>query len=256
MILKIRKIILYEEGDFSQVHLKQIKKSLKESFPIEIEIRKNVLLNGDDGVIIEKIKNTRIYDLKKPFKKQKNVKTQVLAKKEDQDLENIVLYDGFEFCKAISENISEESDDIGIFHIILTDYLLGTFDKDDFRYHSRALIGFNPTIISSTGIIEAPAKPREYYFDLMKNHAFGINEDLDEKYKGQFLKKNDSRMSKIVEGYMLQAIFYHETGEAFCDNTNCRLFNAHWQKDLIFSQIENGKLCKRHQEVINGLRLK
>ena len=251
--MRIRKIILYEEGNFSQIQLKQIKEFIKELFPIQIEIKKNVFLN-EDNEIIKKIEKIRIYDLKKPFKKQKDVKEEILSRKENQDIKNIFLYDGFEFCKKILEDISEENSSLEVFHIILTDYLVGTFDNDSFRYHARALIGFNPAIISLTGIIEAPAKSREYYLDLMKNSVFGINEDLGEKYKGGFLKKDDPRISKIVEGYILQAILYFETGEAFCDDTNCRLFNAHWQKDLIFSQIENGKLCKKHLDVINELK--
>ena len=253
--MRIRKIILYEEGNFSQIKVRQIEESIRELLPIEIEIKKNALLNKKNA-IIEKIKNTRVYELKKPFRKQKDVKEQILSRRENSDLKNILLYDGFEFCKIVLENISEENSNLEVFHIVLTDYLVGTFDNDSFRYHARALIGFNPTIISATGIIEGPAKSREYYFDLMKNSAFGINEDLNEKYKGEFLKKDDPRMTKVVEGYILQAIFYFETGEAFCDNARCRLFNAHWQKDLILSQIENGKLCKKHLDVIKELKSK
>nr|WP_320416723.1 DUF6775 family putative metallopeptidase [Candidatus Nitrosotenuis chungbukensis] len=50
-----------------------------------------------------------------------------------------------------------------------------TFDSGDYRYHGRALIGANPSIISTTGIIEAPAKPRQYYMDLMTNYGQGLN---------------------------------------------------------------------------------
>jgi hypothetical protein len=45
----------------------------------------------------------------------------------------------------------------------------------------------------------------------------------------------------------------YQTGEAFCDKTECRLFNAHWQKDLIYSQLENGKLCERHQKILEKM---
>jgi len=52
----------------------------------------------------------------------------------------------------------------------------------------------------------------------------------------------------------LQSIMYYETGESFCDNKECRLFNAHWQKDLFYTQIENKKFCKKHLETINEFR--
>ncbi len=74
------------------------------------------------------------------------------------------------------------------------------------------------------------------------------------KYKGEFLEYHDSRMSEITEGYLLQAIFYYETGEAFCEHRYCRLFKAHWQKDLFFSQLENKRFFKKHQEILNELK--
>jgi len=29
------------------------------------------------------------------------------------------------------------------------------------------------------------------------------------------------------------------------------LNNAHWQRDLLYSQIESRKLCDRHQEILD-----
>ena len=47
----------------------------------------------------------------------------------------------------------------------------------------------------------------------MTNFSEEKIEDIKKKYKGQFLEYNDSRISQIVEGYILQTIFYYETGE-------------------------------------------
>ena len=126
--------------------------------------------------------------------------------------------------------------------------------KRDERYHARAVICANPAIISTTGIIEAPAKPKEYYFEVMKLKAQGLNKkSVKEKYKGKFLDYNDKRLTKIVEGYILQVIFYNITGESFCEDIECRLNNAHWQKDLLFSQLEISKLCQKHNEILSNL---
>ena len=46
---------------------------------------------------------------------------------------------------------------------------------------------------------------------------------------------------------------YYTTGDAFCENKECRLFNAHWQKDLFYSQLENKKLCDKHQDKLKEL---
>jgi hypothetical protein len=164
------------------------------------------------------------------------------------------MYDGFQLQKVFAEFISDHENAQNIFHVIFTNKLTCTYDYNDYRYHGRALIGANPSIISTTGIIEAPAKPREYYYELMTNFTRGVNVDfVKEKFKGSYLEYHDSRLSKIIEGYILQSIFYYETGEPFCDNRDCKLLNAHWQKDLIYSQLESGKLCEKHQLVLEKM---
>jgi hypothetical protein len=136
----------------------------------------------------------------------------------------------------------------------MTNRLTCTFDENDNRYHARAVICANPAIISTTGIIEAPAKPREYYFEAMALKAQGLGiESAKEKYKDKFLDYNDKRLTRIVEGYLLQVIFYNITGESFCEDIQCKLNNAHWQKDLLFSQIEINNLCKKHSEILKNL---
>ncbi|MCY4490266.1 MAG: hypothetical protein OXC46_02250, partial [Thaumarchaeota archaeon] len=62
-----------------------------------------------------------------------------------------------------------------------------------------------------------------------------------------------SRLAEIIQGYIMQAIFYYESMEAFCSDVNCRLYNAHWQKDLLHSQLEVGKLCKKHQDMLSQM---
>ena len=84
----------------------------------------------------------------------------------------MTLYDGFELQNIIAENITILDDTL---HIIFTNKLTATFDNDDFRYHARASISSNPSIISTTGIIEVPAKPKQYYLDLGNTYSFGTN---------------------------------------------------------------------------------
>jgi hypothetical protein len=139
------------------------------------------------------------------------------------------------------------------FHFAFTNKLTCTFDFNDYRYHGRALIAANPSVISATGIIEAPAKPREYYMELLANYGQGLNIDsIKKKYQGTYLEYNDLRLGKIIEGYCLQALFYYITGESFCDLLDCRLNNAHWQRDLLYSQLEFGKLCNKHSDVLKN----
>ena len=166
------------------------------------------------------------------------------------DISEVYMYDGFELQKIL-RYLNEDKE---VLHIIITNRLTCTFDENDNRYHARAAICANPAIISTTGIIEAPAKPREYYFEAiaLKSQGLGI-ESAKEQYKNRFLKYNDKRLTKVLEGYILQIIFYNITGESFCEDIQCRLNNSHWQKDLLFSQIEISKLCKKHREILENL---
>ena len=252
----ISKIILYDEPTVPEIKLENLEEFLKNTFPLEIEIRKSIFINSDEK-IFEKIASTRIFDLKKPFQKHTPSQEAIVIEKENKDTSNqdeIILYDGFEFHKVVSEFISNEEDKIEILHVIFTNKLTCTFDESDFRYHARAIIGSNPTIISTTGMIEAPAKPKQYYLELMTNFSENKVEETKKKYKGEFLEYHDSRLAEVAEGYLLQAVMYYETGEAFCDNPECRLFNAHWQEDLFFSQLKNKKFCEKHQEILNQFK--
>jgi len=255
-MLKISKIILYDEPMIPEIQLKKIKKFITNTFPIEIELRKNFFQFSNEK-IFEKIATTRIFNLKKQFKKHVPTIDDIQIEKENKDRtekESTILYDGFELQNTVTEfiPINENTDDI--LHVVFTNKLTCTFDEGDFRYHARALIGSNPAIISITGIIEAPAKPKQYYLDLMTSFSKESIEEVKKKFNGKFLEYHDSRLHEIVEGYLLQSIIYYETGESFCDNKECRLFNAHWQKDLFYTQLENKKFCKKHLEIINRFR--
>ncbi|MCV0410165.1 DUF6775 family putative metallopeptidase [Nitrosopumilus sp.] len=253
--MKISKIILYDEPTVLEIQLEKLEKFLEDAFPIQIEIRDNFFRNLNDETY-KKIASTRIFDIKKPFQKHNVSMEDILIEKENIDTsekEEMALYDGIELYKVISEQIPKEENNMDVLNIIFTNKLTGTFDENDFRYHARALIGSNPTIISTTGIIEAPAKPKQYYLDLMTNFS---NEEIDtikKKYEGEFLEYHDSRISEAIEGYLLQAIIYYETGEAFCTDKECRLYNAHWQKELISTQLKNKKFCDKHKEMLKKL---
>ena len=250
------KIILYDEPTVPEIQIKKLQKFLMETFPVEINIRKSFLQYFSEGVF-EKIARTKVYDLKRPFDKHDISAKDIIIEKENKDIvgiEGINLYDGFEFCKAVTELIPTSENKIDVLHIIFTNKLTCTFDENDFRYHARAVICSNPTIISTTGIIEAPAKPKQYYLDLIGDISEERTKEIKKKYKGEFLEYHDLRLSEIIKGYLLQAIMYYETEESFCKDKDCRLFNAHWQEELLHSQMENKKFCKRHQGVLTELK--
>ena len=254
--MKISTIYLYDEPSVPEIGISRLADFLKNTFSMNVEVRKNIFNFATDTTAKE-IATCRIYKTKKPFEKHEPTEEEIDFEKlnivNTSTTENIVLYDGFEFQKVIASLLPKNESTSDCFHIVFTNKLTCTYDQRDFRYHGRAVICSNPSIISTTGIIEAPAKPSEYYIDLLSNFTKGVNIDsVKKKYKGTYLEYHDQRLSKIIEGYLLQAIFYYQTGDPFCDRRDCRLFNAHWQKDLLYSQLEVGKLCDKHQQILKN----
>ena len=266
--MKISKIFLYDEPAVQEIQISNLKNFLLETFHVDVEIKECVFHNLD-GKTIEKISGCRIFDHKIPFKEHLPNKQEIDFEKsvcEDTNLlekttmvenaeriEDVMMYDGFEVQNIIYDVITKNDSDQNNLHIVFTNRLICTYDTTDSRYHGRAVICSNPSIISTTGMIEAPARPREYYFEAMKRKMQGLDiQDVKKNYSGKFLDYHDKRLSKISEGYLLQAIFYYMTGDAFCDSLDCRLNNAHWQKDLLYSQLKIGKLCNKHQALLDN----
>ena len=257
--MNISKIFLYDEPSVPEIKISKLAEFIKKTFSVDVEIRKNIFENAHQN-IAKNIASCRVTNTKKPFElhypSKEEIEFEKMSCKDSSKIKNIIMYDGFELQKIVSKVISENEKSLEGFHIIFTNRLTCTYDFNDYRYHGRTVICSNPSIISTTGIIEAPAKPREYYMELISNMAQGLNVDsLKKKYQGTYLEYHDERISTVVEGYTMQALFYYLTGDAFCKNEDCRLFNPHWQRDLLRSQIEIGRLCEKHQKTLVKLVL-
>jgi hypothetical protein len=257
--LKISTVFLYDEPAMPEIRLEDLANFISDTFHCRVEVRKNIF-NYFQKNIAKEIAACRIFDTKQLFEKHEPTLEEIRFEEEsfvaNKDA-NIIMYDGFEFQRIITNLIPPEEQECGKFHLVCTNKLMCTFDFDDYRYHGRAIICSNPAIISTTGMIEAPAKPREYYHRLLSNLAMGLNVDsIKQKFKGRYLEYHDPKIGEIIKGFALQAMFYYMTGESFCESKECRLFNAHWQDDLLYSQIDIGKLCARHQKVLGEILLK
>ena len=266
--MKFKKIILYDEPSISEINISNLVKFLKETLPVEVVVKDNFFKEFTSQQI-QKVSETRIFEIQNTFRRHnpsqtdlelekqfcKNSKVMEQKKKPEEadSISEVVMYDGFEIQKIIRESLQDFENKT--LHIILTNRFTCTYDESDARYHGRAVICANPAIISITGIIEAPAKSSEFYIEAMANRAQGLDiTSVKEKHEGEFLEYHDKRLSKVIEGYLLQVIFYVLVEESFCDYMDCRLNNAHWQRDLLYSQIEIRKLCDKHQKILDSQR--
>src|SRR5215831_8913838 len=231
---------------------------------IAIDVR-HPFLNNIDNILAESLVSLRISDIKKPFNEQPPIKIQG---KSDQNAANeknfpryqtlggisnsnsstktqhkeLILYDGFMMQRLFETMINENESNTDHVHIVFEDKLICTFSEEDWRYHARTIVGGSPSIISTTGIVEAPAKPKEWYIKQMQLATNDICSDSDENdvisynEKEKYLDYGDYRINFAAVGYALQALFFFITeGNPFCNNINCRLYNAHWQEELIYS---------------------
>jgi len=158
-----------------------------------------------------------------------------------------VIYDAYEFMKVLADLIPKKEKGLPFLHLIITEQMLASFEGKD-RYHLRSAFFGYPSIISSTGLVEAPARPREYYIKV----GAGIPKELALAELGEaVLHRNDPRMTEVLQGCLLQALFYQILGNPHCDNRDCQLFNAHWQEELLNSQLK-GKLCRVHKKMLSN----
>jgi hypothetical protein len=168
-----------------------------------------------------------------------------------------ILYDGFRLHELFQELLSENEINKDICHIIFTPRLFGTFDENDKRYHARVILCGYPSIISTSGIIEAPAKPREYYRikqNLITQNITTIDEFVPADLKEKYLKYNDQRITEVAKGYSMQAISFQLSENPFCNNQICRLFNAHWQEEMLKAQMSEPEFCPKHEKWLNRLQ--
>ena len=166
-----------------------------------------------------------------------------------------VVYDGRNLSEVFSGLVPRR--DLSSCSIVVTDRLISTFSRDDLRHHLRtAVFGF-PSIVSVPGVVEAPARPREYYLLKQQLETEGAGEfaiaELKSSFKDRFLDYEDSRIPDVVSGLVLQCTMFHLTLRPFCGNKGCMLYNSHWQEELIASEVISHSLCGRHAKEIKEL---
>ena len=286
-MLYCKYINFYNESSWPEIDIEKIIACLKRILPnniLEKEKESLIYLNSMDTekrlsfynhAIVQNLKQPLyIYDLNNNNNNQynydiNNEKRVVIAPiKKNEFVDYCLLYDGFVIQKLLENLIhnyeqqqqqqqqqKQQQELIFIkLKILITDKLLCTFDETDWRYHARSLICGNPTLISTSGIVEGIAKPRDYYYKLYFFKEKGIDnvDELEREYNGQFINYNDPRINDIIVGLVLQSLFYFiNSGDPFCEDHNCRLFNAHFQDDIIRINIKEKKICQRHKILLN-----
>ena len=281
-MLKFNNVHLYRNQAIN-LDFNVIVTELQKYFPkISIDVR-NPFLDKIDIELAESLVYNRISDIKKQFNEQLRINVQEILDKNiayemnfprqlnfngisnsittERQYKELILYDGFMMQRLLGTMINESESNTDHIHIVFEDRLLCTFSEEDWRYHARTFVGGSPSIISTTGIVEGPAKPKEWYIKQMQSAIYNIDHDEHNRYQNEemlslsnvekYLDYGDYRINSAAVGYALQTLFFFITeGNPFCNDINCRLYNAHWQEELIQSQIQNKDLCNEHKALL------
>ena len=211
----------------------------------------------------EALARARVFNPMQPLQDRKPLPMEIEYERrrlvEPSELRTGILYDGFAFCEIAAGLLGESTRRRPCLHIVFTDQLVGTMDPDDRRYHARTAVFSVPVVISSAGLVLAPARPRGYY---LAKHALrlvgkaeGAEALLGSQSAGRWLERGDPRMTDVAKGYAAQAVAFQMWGDPFCDDPACRLFNAHRQEEMIRAQLEGKGFCGKHQREFGRMNI-
>jgi len=254
------RIFLYNEITDLDVELVKRYISQKCSFA-EVKIRDSFFIHFHSDELVKSIASVWETDIpgdgtiNLPIGERLEYEENVYLNPESISLQ--VVYDGLQFMELMQAQIPQEEAMADTLHIFLTPRLMVTRGYMDKRHHARTILAGQPSIISSSGLVEAPARSVEYYIFQTGYKAMGKeipDSVFKRKFQDQFLVHNDTRLIDVILGYVLQAVAYRFMGEGFCDDPCCRLFNAHRQEEMLRAQLESPDLCTRHQPLFDAVQ--
>ncbi|HLD29923.1 MAG TPA: DUF6775 family putative metallopeptidase [bacterium] len=254
------KLVLYEPERGAALSLPELSGYVRKMFPeLGIEVRPPVFSGifskpEDKGFrekLLRELASLRVKDPLKwvpyrPFPGEMEYEGKMLR----GETKSSPPYEGMMLLDVIRKFLPAKEKSFQHIHVVFTHRLITTFDEDDRRYHARAGLYSFPSLVSLTGIVEAPAKPREFYLKMQSGLPLDI---VKEEFRGRYLDFNDPRTTEIMKGYLLQALLYHFTGLPFCENRECRFYNAHRQEELLRAQSARPEFCAVHRRLLPRL---
>lgn len=264
-VRRIKKVLLYNEGMDETVDIEEIAEYVRKklgqvppvevrgspfSFPPEKSADYATYARRLASLKIQDVSRELMPDLEPLYGEVQYEERRILGKTRAFG----VLYDGFRLQRLFSELMPQAERPLSFVHIFFTNRLFATWEADK-RYHARTSVYGFPSIVSTAGLVEAPAKPREYYRLKQQYEMAGRDlTELNEKFSERCIDYGDERLTRVMKGYTMQAVFYALTGDAFCEDKGCKLYNAHWQEELIFAQLESRyEFCECHSRVLDSL---
>jgi hypothetical protein len=256
-------IHLYDEGTAPSLRSAEVARFLGDTLGCDADVRGEFVsfFHGDVEVMARDMARCRVRDplsarsLEEPMYGEAEFERRRLAA--GNRGAHGVLYEGFEVQAALRNLLPPEESGQRHAHVVFTNRLVVTWVQAERRYHLRTVICGAPALVSTSGLVEAPAKPREFHVAL---EAMGrVSSDdpaylaLRSRFRERILEHGDERLTDVARGYALQAALYALAGEGLCEDPACRLHDAHGQEDMLAAQRGEPGLCARHQRLVAEL---
>ena len=227
---------------------------LRERVNADVTVRNRFLACHADDDLAQAFARARVID---PYERETGNEMLGIVRYEERALDHPeraggVIYDGQQVQRALGARLPADERGLDHLHVPLLNRVLGTWGDHDKRWHKRVNVLGQPALLSVPGLFEAPAKPEVYYQEQQRHAMLSGDapprEVLENQVDGEFLVEDDPRATDAINGYVLQAIEYLDTGTAFCDDERCRLHNAHRQPGVIDAQLREPAFCETHAE--------
>ena len=171
----IEKVLLYDEGAAEKLNIQGIAEYLGDNLsrvPVEIRGNPSVFRRKNSLDYAKKLASIKILDVRWRMTSGQEPTYGEVQYEQRRLLGETrafgILYDGFHLQRIFAELITREERILGFVHIFFTNRLFATWEEGNGRYHARTSVYGIPSVISTTGLVEAPARPRQYY--LLKQH--------------------------------------------------------------------------------------
>lgn len=175
---------------------------------------------------------------------------------EERDLG--VVYEAEPLQAVMRTLIPAEERGEDILHLVFITQCIGRFVAGESHFRLQIVQHGEPAIISTTGMVEAPALPREYAFRRAQLLSFGMDEaaeELDGLFAEETFRHEDPRINRVATGIALQAVFQRACGEVGCSEPTCPLRLAATHDELVQAHLsDDSRLCDRHARMLIAAR--
>lgn len=262
---RLRHVYIYDDPDTEGLNTDAVARYLADALPhAEVRVRNDYLTHqlrryADQGQAAEELvsqlagqfKRAQVDSLVHPADRG------LLPPEDPAELGLGEVYRAQALQAILSLMVQADESSLDHLHIVLTSMVFG--DWDEFSREFRVRVGClgRPSLLSTTGLIEGPARPRDFEVLRTQMAVMGLGEDiadLAEAFQPRALGYGDRRITECLKGYALMAVMYRAYGEGPCDDPTCRLHDAATQEELIACQCgDDAGLCHRHAAMLAAL---